>query len=34
GVQLVGDHGSEGLLFKLAGQLERARPWFNRMPDL
>ena len=34
GVQLVGDHGSEGMLFKLAAQLERARPWFNRMPEL
>lgn len=33
----IGSHfmarcGEEGLLFQLAGQFERARPWFNRRP--
>ncbi len=33
-VQAVGRFGDEGTLFRLAGQLEAARPWFNRKPDL
>jgi len=32
--QLVGRFGDEGTLFKLAGQLEAARPWFDRKPRL
>jgi amidase len=27
GVQFVAGHGGEGLLFSIAGQLERAAPW-------
>jgi amidase len=34
GVQLVGRFGREDVLFRLAGQLERARPWFSRLPAL
>jgi amidase len=34
GVQLVGRFGREDVLFRLAGQLERARPWFPRLPDI
>lgn len=34
GVQLVGRLGEDALLMSLAGQLERARPWFGRVPDL
>lgn len=33
GVQLVGRFGEDATLFRLAGQLERARPWFDRMPE-
>lgn len=34
GVHLVGRFADEATLFRLAGQLERARPWFDRLPEL
>ena len=34
GMQFVGRMGEEGLLFRLAGQLEQAQPWFDRVPSL
>lgn len=34
GVQLVGRLGDDARLFRVAGQLERARPWFDRVPPL
>ncbi|MCR5875329.1 amidase [Phenylobacterium sp. J426] len=34
GLQFVGRVGEEAGLFRLAGQLERARPWFDRVPPL
>jgi amidase len=32
GMQFVGRFGNEATLFQLAGQLERAQPWFDRLP--
>jgi amidase len=34
GVHVVGRFGDEATLFRLAGQLERARPWAHRHPPL
>jgi amidase len=34
GIQFVARHGGEGVLFSLAGQLERAAPWNTRRPSL
>jgi amidase len=34
GAHLVGRFAAEATLFRLAGQLERARPWFHRLPPL
>ncbi len=34
GVQVAAPFGGEGLLFQLAAQVERARPWSGRLPPL
>lgn len=34
GAHFVGPLGGEGLLYRLAGQLEAERPWFDRVPEV
>ena len=34
GVHFTASMGQEGLLFRLAGQLEQAQPWHNRFPSI
>ena len=34
GVHMVGRLGREDVLFRLAGQLEKARPWWDRTPKM
>jgi len=34
GVQFAGRHGDEATLYQLAGQLEMAMPWRDRVPDI
>lgn len=34
GVQFAGRYGDEATLFRLAGQLEQALPWFGRVPEV
>ena len=31
GLQIAARFGADGLLFRVAGQLEQARPWFDRV---
>ena len=34
GMHFAGRFGDEAMLFRLAGQLEQARPWFNKRPPI
>jgi amidase len=34
GMHFVGRYGDEATLFRLAGQLEKANPWFERIPSI
>lgn len=34
GVQFIAPNGDEATLFRLAAQLEKAKPWFNKRPSL
>ena len=34
GMQFIGRYGDETTLFRLAGQLEKAKPWFGRFPPI
>jgi amidase len=34
GIHFLADHGGEGVLLSLAGQLEQAAPWSGRRPAL
>ena len=34
GVHFVARFGDEACLLRLAGQLEQAKPWFDRLPEL
>lgn len=34
GMHFIGRYGDEATLYRLAGQLEKARPWFGRLPPV
>jgi Asp-tRNA(Asn)/Glu-tRNA(Gln) amidotransferase A subunit family amidase len=34
GSHLVARYGREDVLFRVAAQLEEARPWFRRLPEM
>jgi amidase len=34
GIQFMGRYADEATLFRIAGQMETARPWAHRWPDL
>ena len=34
GVQFIAKHADDGLLFRLAAQLEQAQPWFDKVPPI
>ncbi|HZP10968.1 MAG TPA: amidase [Nevskiaceae bacterium] len=34
GSHFIAPHGGEGMLFRLAGQLEKAKPWFEKRPAI